>query len=160
MTPADWVDLILCGVVLVSVILGAWRGLMFEAMSLAGWVVAAVVARGWSADVAPWMPLEQLTPSMRLGATMALMFIGVLFAWGVLAWLVKRLMDASPLRPTDRALGAVFGVLRSLALAAALGWLVSVSSWGQHPAWHGSQLGPWVDAWWAWLQAMTQSFFQ
>lgn len=41
-----------------------------------------------------------------------MVFVGAVFACGFLAWLAKKLVDAIGLRPADRTLGAVFGVLR------------------------------------------------
>ena len=36
----SWVDLALGAMLLISIGIGLWRGLVFEVMSLAGWVVA------------------------------------------------------------------------------------------------------------------------
>jgi membrane protein required for colicin V production len=41
-----------------------------------------------------------------------LVFIASLFIGGLLAWLLKKLVEAVGLRPVDRALGGVFGLVR------------------------------------------------
>jgi membrane protein required for colicin V production len=48
-------------------------------------------------------------------------FVAAAFAAGLLAWLVKKLVEAAGLRPVDRTLGAAFGLVRGavLLLAAA-----------------------------------------
>ena len=43
-----WVDLTLLALLGVSVLIGLARGLVFELMSLVGWVVAYVVAQAYS----------------------------------------------------------------------------------------------------------------
>ena len=61
------------------------------------------------------------------------------------AWLLKKLVDAVGLRPADRALGALFGVLRGLLLllvvALVAGWLQVQDA----PWWRQSQLAPWLQ---------------
>ena len=49
MAALDW---IFCAVLLVSVLLGAWRGLVFEVLSLLSWLVALVAARFFAVDMA------------------------------------------------------------------------------------------------------------
>ena len=45
MTPVDW---ILLAVLLASLLLGAWRGLVYELMSMLGWIAAFVLAQWWA----------------------------------------------------------------------------------------------------------------
>ena len=45
MPGLGWVDGVLLAVLVVSLLVGLWRGLVFELMSLLGWVVAYVAAR-------------------------------------------------------------------------------------------------------------------
>ena len=49
MAALDW----LCIVVLVaSLVIGAWRGLVYELLSLASWIVAFFLAQWFAADAA------------------------------------------------------------------------------------------------------------
>ncbi|MBX9835253.1 MAG: CvpA family protein, partial [Burkholderiaceae bacterium] len=48
MHPLDW---IFVGILTASLLIGAWRGLVFELLSLAGWVAAFFVAQWFAADV-------------------------------------------------------------------------------------------------------------
>ena len=47
----SWVDLALAALLLTSIGIGLWRGLVYEVMSLAGWVVAYFA----SPPLAPWV---------------------------------------------------------------------------------------------------------
>ena len=49
----DW---ILLGVLFVSMMVGFWRGLVYEVLSLAGWVAAFVLAQWFASDVIVWLP--------------------------------------------------------------------------------------------------------
>ena len=41
----NWVDGVLLGALLLSALVGAWRGLVFEAISLISWLLALLAAR-------------------------------------------------------------------------------------------------------------------
>ncbi|NUZ05193.1 CvpA family protein [Piscinibacter koreensis] len=119
------VDLCLIGVLVLSMLVGAVRGLVYELLGLAGWVVAYVAARMLAPLLAPHMGLTGLGSAANSAAAFVLAFVGVLIAWGLLAKLIRAIIHATPLRPGDRVLGAGFGVLRGvvvlLALVAAIG---------------------------------------
>ena len=113
MAPIDWTFL---AVLLVSMLIGAWRGLVYELLSLAAWVVAFFAAQWGAAEMADWLPLAQWQDSVRYAVGFAVVFVLVMFACSLLAWLVKKGIEAAGLRPADRSLGAVFGVLRGVLL--------------------------------------------
>lgn len=111
MAALDW---IFAALLLVSMLVGAWRGLVYEVLSLAGWVAAFLAAQWLASDVAARLPMGEASETMRYAAGFILVFVGSLFVCGFLAWLTKKLVEAVGLRPVDRTLGAVFGVLRGL----------------------------------------------
>jgi len=111
MAALDW---IFAALLLVSMLVGAWRGLVYEVLSLAGWVAAFLAAQWLAADVAARLPMGEAGETMRYAAGFILVFVGSLFVCGFLAWLTKKLVEAVGLRPVDRTLGAAFGVLRGL----------------------------------------------
>ena len=114
------VDLCLIGVLVLSMLVGALRGLVYELLGLAGWVVAYVAARVLAPMLAPHMGLASLGSATNSAAAFVLAFIGVLIVWGLAAKLIRAIIHATPLRPGDRLLGAGFGVLRGLVLLLAL----------------------------------------
>ena len=118
-TTLDWV---LGGVLLFSLLLGAWRGLVYELLSVLGWAASFYVAQWFAPQVATLLPLQSASETVRYAAAFVLIFIAAVFAAGLLAFLLKKLIDSMGLRPVDRTLGALFGVLRGaiLLLAAAV----------------------------------------
>lgn len=139
MAALDWFFLAVLGL---SLCLGAWRGLVYELLSLAGWVLAFWAAQWWAADAGALLPLGAAQPLWRHVAGFALVFVGMIFVCGWLAWLVKKLIDAVGLRPADRALGALFGALRGLLLLLVLALLVGWMQWGDALWWRQSQGAP------------------
>ncbi|CAM5783656.1 CvpA family protein [Ottowia pentelensis] len=142
MHPTDWICL---AVLLGSLLLGAWRGLLYEALSVAGWVAAYFVAR-WAADwVGQALPMGEAPAEWRFAAGFVLVFIVVAFGGGMLAWAVRGAARALGMRPVDRVLGAVFGALRGVLLLLVLAVVVQVTGQGQAPWWRESASGAWLQ---------------
>jgi membrane protein required for colicin V production len=126
----DW---ILMAVLLLSMALGAWRGLVYEVLSVLGWFAAFIVAQLYAATVGQMLPMSGATEALRYAAGFVLTFIASAFAAGMLAWLAKKLIDTVGLRPVDRTLGAFFGLLRGavILLAATTAVLITPLKEGQ-----------------------------
>lgn len=135
----DW---ILLTVVLASLLLGAWRGLVYEVLSLLAWVAAFFVAQWFAADVAAWLPLGDSAEPVRYAAGFVGVFVATLFACGMVAWLAKKLIEAVGLRPVDRVLGAVFGVVRAGVLLLVLGVVAQLTPIGKTAWWLESASAP------------------
>ena len=127
----DW---IFATVLLLSVLLGAWRGLVFEVLSLASWVAAFLLAQWLALDVAGFLPMSGSSEVMRYGAGFLLVFIAVAMLGGLLAALLKNLIATVGLRPVDRVLGAAFGALRGVLLLLLRTELAAMTQFKTSPA--------------------------
>lgn len=143
MALLDWV---FAGLLVLSLLVGAWRGLVYEVLSLLSWVAAFVLARWLAPTAAAWLPLGGASEVLRYGAGFVLVFVGVVFAGSLLTWLVSKLFQAVGLRPADRALGALFGLMRGLVVLMALGVMVSLSPLKSHVVWQEATSAPWIMA--------------
>lgn len=141
-----WVDLTLLAVLAVSVVVGLWRGLVFELMSLVGWVVAYVAAQAGSPLLAVHLPVGEPGSAVQQGAAFALSFLAALIAWSILARLVRLLVHATPLTFIDRVLGAGFGLLRGAVLLLVVSTLVAFTPASRAPPWQASQGAAWLGA--------------
>lgn len=137
-------DGVLLGILLVSMLLGAWRGLIFELFSLIGWVAGFFIARLFAEDVAAWLPLEGFDATVQYGIGFVLTFVVAVFAWGLLSALAKKLVEAAGLRPVDRTLGAVFGLLRAVVLILVLAVVVVSTPLQMQSWWQQSVAAPWL----------------
>jgi membrane protein required for colicin V production len=131
----DWIFL---GVVLVSLLLGAWRGLVYEVLSLLNWLASFVLAQWWAPELAVRLPMGNASDGVRYAAGFVLVFIGVLFVLGMAAALVKKLITAVGLRPVDRILGALFGALRALVLLLAVAVVLGMTPFKSASWWQES----------------------
>lgn len=124
MPTLDWIFL---GVLLTSLLLGAWRGLVYEVLSVVSWLAAFVLAQWFAPDVAQRLPMAGSAEPVRYAAGFVLVFVLAVFTGGLLATLIKKLFAAVGLQPADRALGAVFGLLRGVVLLLAATVVVGMS---------------------------------
>jgi membrane protein required for colicin V production len=124
MPTLDWIFL---GVLLASLLLGAWRGLMYELLSAVSWIAAFILAQWFAPDVALKLPMAGSAEAVRYAAGFAVVFILSVFAGGLLAKLVQKLFAAVGLQPADRALGAAFGLVRGVVLLLAATVVVGMS---------------------------------
>lgn len=135
MATLDWV---VAAVFAASVLLGMWRGLVYEVLSVLNWLAAFVLAQWLAPRAAAWMPLDRFGEPLQYAAGFAVVFVAALFAGGLLAWLTSKLVAAVGLRPVDRALGGVFGLVRGTVAVLALAVVVHLTGLKTAGWWTGS----------------------
>jgi len=140
MPVLDW---IFVAVLVISLVVGAWRGLVYELLSLVNWIAAFVLAQWFAPDAAHYLPLANATEVVRYAAGFVVVFVVALFAGGLLAFLVGKLVAAVGLRPVDRVLGAAFGVVRGVVVLLALTVVAGMTPVVNSPWWQEST-GPGV----------------
>ena len=148
MTPPTlgWVDWALLAVLALSVAVGLWRGLVFEVLSLVGWVAAYIAAQVFSSTVAPMLPIGAPGSALNQGAAFALVFLLALVVWAIASRLLRLVIHATPLQAIDRFLGAGFGLMRGAVLLLAVATVVSLTPAARSPAWQHSQGAAWLVA--------------
>ena len=136
MAIADWA---LLGVLVFSLLLGAWRGLVYEILSVIGWAASFYLAQWLAPALATRLPLQSASEPVRYAAAFVLIFIGAVFLAGLLAVLIKKLVEAIGLRPVDRTLGAAFGLLRGLILLLAVTVVINMTALKSSVWWRESK---------------------
>lgn len=138
----DSVDYIFIAIVLLSVLVGVFRGFIREALSLATWILAFFLALRFGPQAASYLRPAISSVPLRTLAADALVFFAVLLAGGLLTYLVSLAVRGSGLAPVDRMLGAGFGMLRGVFVVAAAVMLVGMTQWHQSQDWRHSRLAP------------------
>jgi membrane protein required for colicin V production len=146
MPNLGWVDAVMLAVVLLSVIVGVVRGLVFEMLSVLGWFAAYFAAQWGTPSVAPYIPVGEPGSALNHGATFAITFFAALILWGLTARVLRMLIRATPLSPVDRLLGAGFGAARAVIVLLALATVVGLTPLMNAPAWQQSQGSVWLQA--------------
>lgn len=148
----NWADWIIVAILVISVLMGLWRGLVREAVSLIVWIAAITAAIMFGAQVAAmygdWVSL----PSARIALGYATVFILVLIVGGLIGWLISRIVQGTGLGGTDRVLGIGFGLLRGGLVVAALVLVLGYTPMPRDPWWQESQLIPRFEPAAIWLR--------
>jgi membrane protein required for colicin V production len=139
----DW---LLLGVLAGSMVLGFWRGLAYEVLSLAGWLAAFLAAQWFAEDALGFLPFVQGAPeSVQYAVAFVVVFVATLFASGMLSWLIKKLVETVGLRPVDRSLGALFGLARGVVVLLVVTVLLQLLGMASEPWWQEAQGPVWLD---------------
>ena len=113
MADLDWICL---AVLALSLSIGAWRGLVYEVLSVVNWVLAFVLAQWAAPSIAQWLPMHGASDMVRYGAAFFFSFILCLLAGSVLVFLTKKVVHVSGMGLVDRFLGLAFGSLRAMVI--------------------------------------------
>ena len=139
----DWAILIVIGI---SAGISLLRGFVREALSLAGWILAFFVAKGFYTDFSTLLVDYIETPSLRYGVAWATLFLLTLTVSGLINYVIGRLVEKAGLSGMDRIMGMAFGALRGvLVVALAIITLRTFTPVEQDNWWRQSQLIPHVE---------------
>ena len=139
----SWVDIALLAVLGLSVLIGLWRGFVFEIVSLLGWLVAFVIANSAGPVLADFVPFGG-EPQVKLWIAYIFVFVAILVTCTLLARMLRALIAATPLSFVDHLLGGVFGVVRGALICVVLATLVMLSPYASSTTWKNSHGALWL----------------
>lgn len=140
-----WADLAIIAICVLSSAYGILRGFAKEAVSLATWLAAIFLAWRFTWLVEPFLGDWVQAPELRVWVARAVVFVLVLVAGGLVAWLARELVRHTGLRGTDRLLGALFGFARGLLIVGLLVIGLQLAGVDQAPWWQRASLRPYGD---------------
>lgn len=133
-------DYVVLGIIFVSVLLSIIRGFVRESLSLAGWIVAFIVAGSFAVGFEPMLPPEIGGESIRLLAAFIVLFLSVLIVAVLITKLLSALIKSVGLGFIDRFLGAAFGFLRGLLVVTVLILIAGLTALPQQSFWQQALL--------------------
>jgi membrane protein required for colicin V production len=151
LSPADYAIL---GALAVSLVFGMVRGFMREALSLLAWLGGLWLAWKFADHVKPMLGGLLTDEPQRTWVARALILASVLLVSWIIAEVIEYFIHQSGLSVTvDRALGAVFGLIRGVVLVSLLAMLGTLVKLDEVRWWQKSTLLPyavtvseWIDA--------------
>jgi len=116
MASWNWLDWVLATVLIISVLTAVRKGILAEIVSLATLIAGIIVAAAFYTRVAVWF--EDLTKSNEVALALAFLglFLGVMAAGSLIIWVVQKLVKKAGLQWFDRFMGAIFGLVRGIAI--------------------------------------------
>lgn len=137
LAPLDWV---FAAVLAASFVLGLWRGLVYEVLSVMSWVAAFVIAQWLAPQAAAALPIHRAPEAGQYAVGFVVVFLVVVFTGGFIAWLTRKLVDSVGLRPIDRTLGGLFGLVRGAVLLLVVAIVINMSP-ARHSGWWTASKG-------------------
>ena len=107
-------DIAVLIIVTVSILLSIVRGIVREALSLAGWVVSYMAAKMFNEDFVAVLPPGITDESLRMIISFIAIFLATLILMSMVTMLVSALIRTVGLGTADRFFGALFGLARGL----------------------------------------------
>jgi len=135
-----WFDYTVIAIAGLSILLGWWRGLVYEVLSLLGWVAAYLVAKLFAADMGALMPASLEAEAVKTAVAFVLLFVVTLIVSGIVAWLLSKFVKWVGLGWLDGLLGALFGMVRGMLVIVALVLLAGLTNMPKEPAWRDAWL--------------------
>jgi membrane protein required for colicin V production len=138
--PFSVVDLVVVGLILISALLAMIRGFTREALAIASWVVAAIVAYFFHRQFVP-LAMQYVSPREPVAIGVAaggLFLITLIVAYFITARFSDMILE-SRIGALDRTLGFIFGAAR--------GFLIAVVGYGFFQFFAGQSAAnyPWVQ---------------
>lgn len=136
----NWADYLIVIVIALSMLIGLWRGLLREVISLATWIAAFAIAFLFAEDgavhLAPYLDI----PSLRIAAAFGGLFLITLLLGGLVGILASYLVHYTGLTGTDRVLGMIFGLARGATVIVLLVLAAGMTPLPKDPWWQQSLL--------------------
>lgn len=150
----DGADHLFAIILLVSGVLGGFRGFIREAISLLSWLIGLWLAWHFAYLVNPWLGGGLAEPGIREWVGRAIvLFVVLLVGAGVGAVVGYFVRRAAGLAVVDRALGALFGLMRGvivIGLVVLAGQAVELDG---EPWWQRTRSMPAAEAVANWLES-------
>jgi membrane protein required for colicin V production len=153
---ADWAILSILGL---SIVLSLWRGFVREAISLAGWIAAFVVANMFVDEMARFLAQWIVNVTGRYVAAYALLLVATLVTAGVLGKLGAQVVKVTGLTLLDRLLGTAFGFVRGIIIVLVLVYVLRHLAPPQNLVWlDEAQLMPPLEMLAQWVQLLFANY--
>ena len=143
MTSFDYLVLM---VIAISIILSVMRGLLREVLAILGWVAAFYVAKTYTNQVLPMMPVNIPTEPLRILAAFLVLFLATLLVASLLAIALSAIFKKIGLGWLNRLLGAGFGIVRGLLIVCVLVFLAGFTSAPKDARWRDAMFSAPLEA--------------
>lgn len=137
-------DLVLLAIFIISTLVGVMRGFVKEALSIISWILAFWLGYTYCVEAGEW--LAQFASlgegKLRNSAGFGVIFLGTLFVFAIISYLITKLIVRGPIKGVDRILGIATGFVRAIAVSAVLLVLMQALGMNSSAFWKESKFVP------------------
>jgi membrane protein required for colicin V production len=148
------VDYLILGVILISTLVGVYRGFFPEVLALLSWIVGIWIAWEFAPMLEPRLADKIPSPVLALWIARFALFAGVLLMGGLVTELVSLAIERAHLTSANRMLGLLFGFARGLVAVGVLTIFAQILELPHETWWRQSKLIPYGEHIAAGLEAM------
>lgn len=159
MPAFNGIDYLIIGLMGLSGLVGLFRGLVREVLSLLTWALAVWVGVRFSPELSALLEASLPSPTVRLVAAFGLLFVLTLVLAGMAGFILSRLLEYSGLSGIDRLAGLFFGIARGALILAVGVFMARSTPFPKEPAWKTSQLIPVFQSLALWMEAQVPPGF-
>lgn len=139
-------DYLVMVIISLSLILGLFRGMVKEVLSLVNWALAFYVANTYGEQLIVYLDWTQaLSPAMKALVGCAAAFLASMIVGSIIIGLLGRIISAAGLGFMDRGLGGVFGLGRGVIIVLTLVTAAGFTSLPKQPFWRDAVLSPYAE---------------
>lgn len=138
------IDVAIVVIIGFSLLLGLFRGVVKEVLSLSVWIIALLSAVFYFEPVAAYLDFIE-TPLIRDLVARSGLFFSILVVGAIFNFFISKLFKIADLGGIDRFFGVCFGILRGVFIVTLGVWLCKFSPVVELETWHTSKLIPPVD---------------
>ncbi|MBI3772131.1 MAG: CvpA family protein [Gammaproteobacteria bacterium] len=146
------IDYLLLCIITISAVIGLWRGLVREVMSLIVWAMAFWLAYIETYTVAGHLVAWISDKGVRLVTAFLLVFVAVYLIGFIVSHLLTKLVQSVGMTATDRIAGSGFGLVRGVVLVSTLVLVVGMTPMIKESAWQHSYMVGVFDNMLHWVQ--------
>lgn len=114
-----WIDIGIIIIVILSTVVGIYRGFIKEVLTLLSWVIGITLAYNFYHLLSPYLEFIKI-PIIRSVVAGVIIFISVIMLLSVVNFILSKSLGLVGFKWFDRSLGAGFGVVRAIALMSIL----------------------------------------
>ena len=113
----NWFDIVLIAVLILSTVVGIWRGFINMVLPLIGIIIGIILAGLYAPTVGSWLHIDNAEHAAWAGY--AIIMVSILIISIILAVILTRFVHLTLLGWLDRLLGGIFGLALGALLCAA-----------------------------------------
>ncbi|MCY4228643.1 MAG: CvpA family protein [Gammaproteobacteria bacterium] len=134
------VDIAIIAIVVVSLLVGLYRGFIREFFSLISWLLALYIAWTFAGFGAIYLESYLDQPDFRVVVSFAGIFVVSLLVLSIISYFLQNLLTFAALIGVDRYLGMLFGIARGVIIVALMIMAGTFMDFASQPWWKTSLL--------------------
>lgn len=138
-------DYAILTILLISILVGVFRGAIRELVNIAGWVAGFLIAQSFAVDGATLLAEWIKEPHARFLLAWLLIFLFVLMLFSLIGSLISSAVRKLGLGSLDRVGGAAIGALRAALVLVLMALVAGMTTVPASNLWKQSTLSPWLE---------------